>query len=347
MQLLIIIPSQPETAGNYVTAKRFRAKLAQHGWNCTILETSGDDANNIDAELTNQRPTAVLLLHAYRSGRSWLQSTAREDIPLAVLMTGTDYNQDRHQPERAAVIDQVLQQADAVIVQNQLITQRLPHELPAVVGKLQNLPPGIRLGEESFPLREKLRLCDHTPLFLHPAGIRPIKGNLELLLMCDQIAEQQPNFNLVFCGPVLDEEYTASFFDTLDDRPWAHYLGEIPKVAMADCMRQADIVLNNSRSEGVSNALVEAASLGRPILASDIIGNRAVVQHGKNGLLYYGQEQFVKQALQLIRDLKLRSRLSKPNLSGYSADREGKLLAAMLAQLIADPGPKPRAEEHK
>jgi len=299
MQLLIIIPSQPETAGNFVTAKRFRAKLARHGWNCTILETSGDDAKKIDAALSSDPPTAVLLLHAYRSGRPWLQTRTRADLPLAVA------------------------------------------------GKLQTLPPGIRLGEESYPLREKLQLGKHTPLFLHPAGIRPVKGNLELLLMCDPIAEQQPNFNLVFCGPILDEDYTASFFDTLDDRPWAHYLGEIPKMAMADCMRQADVILNNSRSEGVSNALVEAASLGRPILACDIIGNRAVVQHGKNGLLYYGQEQFIKQALQLLRDLKLRNRLTKPNMSGYSADREGQLLAAILTQLIAGAASQPRAEELK
>ena len=337
MQLLIIIPSQPETTGNYVTAKRFSAKLSAYGWNSTIIETTLDCSKNIDVALNNNRPDAVLLLHAYRSGRPWLQASPRQDLPLAVLMTGTDYNQDYLLAERAPIIEQVIQQANAVIIQNQLISLRLPQDLPALDGKLHVLPPGIRLGEETYPLRKKLQLFDNTPLFLHPAGIRPVKGNLDLLLMCDQVAEQQANFNLVFCGPTLDDDYTASFFGTLDERPWAHYLGEIPKMAMTDCMRQADVILNNSRAEGVANALVEAASLGRPILASDIIGNRAVVQHGKNGLLYFGQEQFSKQAVQLIRDLKLRAQLSKPNPSGYSAEREGELLAEILTQMVEKP----------
>lgn len=335
MQLLITVPKQPETTGNYITAKRFAAKLPAHGWHCTVIEVEPDSPTAIEVTLKNYRPDAVLLLHAYRSGNPWLLANSPKDLPLAVLMTGTDYNHDRHNPERAPIIDKIHQQASAIIIQNQLILQRLGKEFPCIESKLQLLPPGIRLGDETFPLRKNLKLLDSTPLFLCPAGIRPVKGNLELLLMCDQIVEQQPNFNLAFCGPTLDNDYTASFFDSLDARPWAHYLGEIQKMAMADTMRQADVILNNSVSEGVSNSLVEAVALGRPILASDIIGNRSVVQHGKNGLLYFDQQQFVKQALQLIRDLKLRKRLSKPNPSGYTADREGQLLAAILNRITA------------
>lgn len=344
MQLLIIVPKQPDTTGNHISAKRFAAKLPEHDWSCTIIETELDSPASINRELINHRPDAVLLLHAYRSGRPWLLADTPADLPVAVLMTGTDYNHDRHIPDRAKTIDQVHHQAASVIIQNQLILQRLGQELPAIGDKLHHLPPGIRLGDEPYPLREKLQLLDSTPLFLLPAGIRPVKGNLELLLMCDQIAEELPNFNLAFCGPTLDDDYTASFFDTLDARPWAHYLGEIPKMAMADTMGQADVILNNSSSEGVSNALVEAAALGRPILANDIIGNRAIVQHGKNGLLYFGQEQFTKQALQLTRDLKLRKRLSKPNPSAYAAFREGQLLATILNQLTNAPqSPQPVA----
>ncbi|WP_303722406.1 GPMC system family 4 glycosyltransferase [Malonomonas rubra] len=333
MQLLIIIPKQPETTGNHVTAERFAAKLPAHNWNCTIIETETDSPSAIEITLKNYLPDAVLLLHAYRSGKPWLLANAPKVLPLAVLMTGTDYNHDLHNPERAPIIEMLQQQASAIIVQNQLILPRLGKELPGIESKLQLLPPGIRLGSEPFPLRQKLKLLEGPPLFLCPAGIRPVKGNLELLLMCDQIVEQQPNFNLVFCGPALDNDYTARFFDTLDARPWAHYLGEVPKMAMAETMRQADVILNNSVSEGVSNSLVEAAALGRPILATDIIGNRALVQHGKTGLLYFSQEQFVKHALQLIRDLKLRRRLAGPNPSSYNADRECEQLASLLDRI--------------
>ena len=333
MQLLIVIPRQPITTGNHITAQRFAAKLPEHGWQCTIIETSVEDPREITATLKALRPDAVLLLHAYSAGRPWLLAESSAAVPMAVLMTGTDYNHDRLIPERAKIIDQIHQQAAAIIIQNRLVSQRLSQELVTGKQKLHVLPPGIRLGDERYPLRKNLKLHDSTPLFLLPAGIRPVKGNLELLLMCDQLLKLQPNFNLAFCGPALDEGYTRVFLASLDARPWAHYLGEIPKPAMADSMRQADVILNNSRSEGVANALVEAVALGRPILASDIIGNRALVQHGKNGLLYFGQEQFGKQAAQLSRDLKLRAQLSKPNPTGYSAEREGQLLATILNQV--------------
>jgi glycosyltransferase involved in cell wall biosynthesis len=40
-----------------------------------------------------------------------------------------------------------------------------------------------------------------------------------------------------------------------------------------------------SRREGLSNALLEAMSVGMPCIATDISGNQDLIQHGKNGLL--------------------------------------------------------------
>ncbi len=333
MQLLIIVPRQPRATGNHITAERFAEKLPAHGWHCSVIETDTDSPAEIRIALKKHRPTAVLLVHAYRTGQPWLLAQAAVELPFAVLMTGTDYNHDMKNPQRAEVIEQIQSRAAAIILQNQLYYQHLCQQPSPLVKKYKLLPPGIRLGSEPSPLRAKLQLEADTPLFLLPAGIRSVKGNLELLLMCDRVVEAQANFTLAFCGPTLDDEYTASFFTALEKRAWAHYLGEVPKPAIADTMRQADVILNNSRSEGVSNALVEAVSLGRPILANDILGNRAVVQHGKNGLLYCGLEQFVKQALQLSRDIKLRSQLCNPNPTDYSPEREASALATILNQL--------------
>ncbi len=52
-----------------------------------------------------------------------------------------------------------------------------------------------------------------------------------------------------------------------------------------DVMRSADIFVNCSRWEGVSIALMEALALGMPVVASDINGNRELVEDGGNGFL--------------------------------------------------------------
>jgi hypothetical protein len=43
---------------------------------------------------------------------------------------------------------------------------------------------------------------------------------------------------------------------------------------MCSAYQGADVILNFSLSEGMSNVLLEAKALGKPILASDIPGNR-------------------------------------------------------------------------
>jgi len=51
-------------------------------------------------------------------------------------------------------------------------------------------------------------------------------------------------------------------------------------------MREADVVLNTSLGEGMCGALLEAMSLGTPVVARRNPGNAALVEDGRTGLLY-------------------------------------------------------------
>lgn len=50
-------------------------------------------------------------------------------------------------------------------------------------------------------------------------------------------------------------------------------------------IRQADCIVLPSYREGTPRTLLEAASMGRPVVATDVPGCRQVVEHDKNGLL--------------------------------------------------------------
>lgn len=64
------------------------------------------------------------------------------------------------------------------------------------------------------------------------------------------------------------------------------WLGWQDKEALPAIYRQVDVLVNPSFYEGMPNVVLEAMASGLAIIASDIPGNRSVVQAGLNGLLF-------------------------------------------------------------
>jgi L-malate glycosyltransferase len=230
------------------------------------------------------------------------------------------------------VIRRVLALAKAVITQNRLTFGDLPRQIPQLGDKIRYLPPAADPGRVSFALREKLHPSE-GPVFLHPAGIRPVKMNLELLHLFDRLPRQR-DWQVAFCGPILDENYGRSFLMAVAERSWSHYLGVVEPAAMGAALRQADVILNHSSCEGLPNVLLEAAVLGRPMLVRNIEGNAAVVENGINGLLYDDEPAFLQQALRLISDAGLRQQLSQPSPERYDPRQEALTLENIYRETL-------------
>ena len=133
----------------------------------------------------------------------------------------------------------------------------------------------------------------------------------------EEVHAARPRVRAVFAGPAIDEKY-AFRFETEIRRcvAFARWIPLIPPAAMRSAYREADVVLNASSSEGLSNALLEAMAAGRPLLATDIGGNREPVlgQNGDepSGCLFALNDpgDFVRQAIRLADDENLRKGLA-------------------------------------
>lgn len=333
MRILIVVPEQDRISGNWVTATRFQQGLSTHGQQVIIEETGLQPEPRFLERIQAFAPDVAILLHAYRSGKPWLQATAGRRLPTVVLLTGTDINHGLENPQQQDVISRILRQAELVLLQNPLLAKAFSSSHPELSVNLRELPPGIRLGKEEYHLRDKHQLTKDATLFLCPAGLRSVKGLLQLLELFDQVITHRSDVLLVFCGPVIEEEYSQRFLSALEARPWAHYLGTIPSEAMANAMQEADVVVNNSQTEGLANSLLEAATLGIPILAHKIPGNIAIVEHEINGLLYTSQEEFVAYSRQLLTRAR-RQQLSSPEPGRYDPDNEALVLLRFLQQAV-------------
>jgi glycosyltransferase involved in cell wall biosynthesis len=334
MRILIVLPRQDPATGNEVTAERHRAGLEALGHEVALERVAPEDGASLRAASLSFAPDLVHLLHAYRSGRPWLEAGV-DRIPCLVTLTGTDIHGGIDDPEEGPVIRRVLERADRIITQNRLTADALSQEGPPFAGKIAYLPPGIVLGTASSPFaRSELAPSGHT-LFLHPAGIRPVKGNLELLELFDPLAASGLPFVVAFCGPPLDAPYSADFFAAVARRPWARHLGVIPPAAMPALLRGADVVLNNSQKEGLPNALLEAAALGVPMLVRNIPGNAAVVEEGVNGFLYRDAAAFADRAVLLMTDPARRRSLARPTPGRYAPEEETRLLMAIYSDILS------------
>lgn len=329
MRILILVPQQDVVSGNWITAQRLQEGLEGLGHQTTLRGVGLQDATRLRRLVTECGPDVVLLLHAYRSGKPWLEVAQGCAVPYVVMLTGTDLNQGLEQTEQRPVIETVIKGAAFVLLHNPLLAATFRVNHPELTATLHTLPAAISLGTAPYALRERHGLAGEVPLFLCAAGLRPVKGQRELLPIFDRVAEEKP-VQLVFCGPELDADYSKSFLSDLAQRPWAHYLGVIPPPAMASAMGEADVVVNNSQSEGLANALLEAATLGIPILARNNPGNAALVRHGVNGLLFDDDRDCLEHAGRLL-DKHYRLQISCPD-SSYRPETEAKELEAMLME---------------
>jgi glycosyltransferase involved in cell wall biosynthesis len=79
--------------------------------------------------------------------------------------------------------------------------------------------------------------------------------------------------------------------------------------AALEAMHNLDIYVQPSRWEGLSFSLLEAMYLGKPVIASHVPANAAIIRHGETGFLVNNIEELIICATQLATDPALRARI--------------------------------------
>ena len=326
MRIVILTPTTlPSITGNAITAERWRRSLQKKGMGVTVMATQNLNAGDFLSRLRRIKPDLIHVHHAFRSGNLLLEAPGVSPVispvisddngpPLVVSPGGTDINLDFEIEEKREIITRVYQKACFIIAQDIQMVKHLGELFPSLRERIIQVPKAFYwLGNETFNLRKAVACKDDEILFFLPAGIRPVKGNLECLRTFKQIYSACPRVRIVFAGPALDRNYAEQFDRELENhRPFATWIPPIPPEAMRSAYQSSDIVLNTSFSEGLSNVLLESVAAGRPVLASNIPGNRWPVlgEEGKEpvGLLFDvdNPEDLIVKALKLIDDEKLR-----------------------------------------
>jgi L-malate glycosyltransferase len=313
-RLAVLAPfGLPAVGGNVVTVERVTQGLRERGETLRVWDLSAASEDAIVGEVEAYRPALVHAFHARRTGPLALRLARRMGLPLVVTLTGTDANHDLLDPERAPLVRRVLEAAAVITAFHVSIVEHVAALLPDTRARFVVVPQAVRFaGETPFDLAARWPLPADRVLFLLPAGIRPVKAPRAPLASLERLASVDARVRLAYAGPVLDAAEGEALERELAGRPWARCLGAVAHTQMASLFAQADVVLNCSLSEGgMANAVLEALSLERAVLASDIPANRALVEDGVTGLLYRDAGELAVKAERLARDRALRARLGR------------------------------------
>jgi glycosyltransferase involved in cell wall biosynthesis len=310
VRVALVTPfAPPSIRGNAITVDRIARGLRGRGADVDVWDLSVTPEATIGRGMARVEPTLVHAFHAFRAGPLARRLAQRAGIPLVVTITGTDANHDLVDPERGAIVRRVLEGAAAVTVFHELMAMRLVSALPGLAARLSVVPQSA-FFEGGSDVVAPAADTGQGPSLLFPAGIRTVKNPRVPLAPLDRVAAHYPGLALSYVGPILEVDEGDALRAALRDRPWARYLGPRPHQHMRGLFERADVVLNCSASEGgMANSVLEALALGRAVLASNIEGNRSLIEDGMTGLLFDTPAEFGAKAERLIADGRLRLRL--------------------------------------
>jgi glycosyltransferase involved in cell wall biosynthesis len=120
---------------------------------------------------------------------------------------------------------------------------------------------------------------------LYVGNLYRLKG-VEYLIKAVKIVKQKHNIQLDIVGDGNDEERLKEMVDNEELTPCVNFLGHIPhSQALIRLYRSSDIFVLPSLTEGVPSVVLEAMTLGLPVIATSVGSVPYIISHEENGLL--------------------------------------------------------------
>ncbi|XP_026199756.1 glycosyltransferase 1 domain-containing protein 1 isoform X2 [Anabas testudineus] len=314
MRLLFLACLTPKT-GNHTTAERIRSHIESAGHTCELRDAAEFQSPAQVANLISRYPAfdGALAIHLFKAGRFLLDIR----VPFGVIFGGTDINEDVKVVQKRVVMEQVLLKARFAVAFTEKLKEEAELFLLPQRSKIFVQPQGIKTEvTDKFCWTEFLRSSgvrsdhvDELRVFLLVCGLRRVKDPLFLLEVFSEWHCKNPLNVLVIIGPKMDPVFTVEVEAVVKRTAGVFLAQERSQQELHTAMKRCFAVVNSSVSEGMSAAILEAMDLEVPVLARDIPGNAAVVQHEFTGLLYSSPQEFVHQSQRLLSDHELRERV--------------------------------------
>ena len=228
------------------------------------------------------------IIHTHGSTDTWIAGIAARLSPRHPILIRTRHNAT---PISTGWMSRLLYEklADRIITTGETIRRSMQIRNGFDQTRIISIPTGIDLrklrnGSHGSRLREDLAIPPGAVLVGMVGFLRFEKGALYFVDAAKHLLQFAPQcwFCIAGSGPI--EAKVRARIHALGLEQRVHLLGyrdDIPRILSAIDV----LVLPTTRNEGISQVVLQAFGLEKPVVATDTGGTREVVTHGRTGLL--------------------------------------------------------------
>jgi glycosyltransferase involved in cell wall biosynthesis len=166
-------------------------------------------------------------------------------------------------------------------------------------------------------------------------NIRRVKGHDVFIKAAASIVQRFPNVSFSIAGDVLEPDYFVelqALIRELNLSDHFHFVGSVTDLHQH--LSAADIFVLPSRSEGFSNAIIEAMAASLPVVATNVGGNSEAVRDGVTGFLVPPDDPAALSAA-IIRLLSDPSQAKAMGAAGNATVTENFTTEAMMTRIAS------------
>ena len=302
VKVLLMTPAPTHLyLGGIATVSRYREGLQSCGHLCELFggTSEGGLKQSLEGTIGRFRPDIVHAHDALRCGMHLLGSRT----PWVISLSGEDLHRDTMHDVHGPMVCEVIRRAHRVLVPSEQAGLIVEERVPDAIGKIDVVArAAIKLPTSGTDLRRSLGIPRQRFLVFLPGGLRPVKGQHRAISAINVLRAAGADIEMILAGPDQDEAYANEVRQLCEQQAAVRVLPTLANERMGAAYLDADVVLNTSLSEGMAPTILEAGILGRPVIASDVPGNRELIRHKETGLLFQTEEEMAKQILALYRN---------------------------------------------
>ncbi|MHA1835829.1 MAG: glycosyltransferase family 4 protein, partial [Candidatus Odinarchaeia archaeon] len=157
------------------------------------------------------------------------------------------------------------------------------------------------------------RIEEHkTTTLIFSGRLEPEKGALLALKTFYKLHKVDKNIKLKIVGDGILKNEMVNFAKTHNLNSSVEFIPTLPHEDFLKILSEADYLLLSSKTEFMPNVLLEAASLGVPVIAFNFGGIPYLIKNGKNGILVESgnESEYIKKTIEAIKNKELHKKIS-------------------------------------